>query len=334
MHGTMKAIQVKTPGGPAALEYVDIPLPALREGHVLVKAHAIGVGKPDVLIRNGTYRWMPPLPAIPGGEMVGHVEVMAPDVTGLQIGQPVLVSSRDLPVRGGCYAQYIAVPATAAIALPQGIDLDLAINIPNYQLACALLYEAARGIEPKTVFINGAAGGVASAVIDLCRIDGVSVIGSASTDEKCAFARAQGATHTINYKTENVVQRVLQFTEGRGADLVLDHVVGPRFSDQFEMLAPMGMIISFNVLGGLPEQDLFKEMRAHLNKSPAVRCFTMHTYDHDPAIRRRLIERVLNLFEAGKVRPEIFDRIPLAEARRAHELLDGGDVLGKLILKP
>lgn len=330
----MKAIQVKVPGGPQALELVDVPTPSLREGQVLVKAHAIGVGKPDVLIRNGTYRWMPPLPAIPGGEMVGHIEAIAPDVSGLKIGQPVLVTSRDLPVRGGCYAEYIAVPAMAAIPLPEGIDLDLAVNIPNYQLACALLYEAARGTNPETVFINGAAGGVASAVIDLCRIDGVAVIGSASTDEKCAFAREQGATHVINYKHENVVQRVLELTGGRGADLILDHVVGPGFTDQFTMLAPMGLIISFNVLGGLPEKDLFKEMRMHLNKSPAVRCFTMHTYDHDPAIRRRLIEKVLELFKEGRVRPPVFDRLPLADARRAHELLDGGDILGKLILKP
>lgn len=329
----MKAIQVKVPGGPEALELVDIPVPALVNGHVLVKAHAIGVGKPDVLIRNGTYRWMPPLPAIPGGEMVGHVEAVAPDVVGLEVGQPVLVTSRDLPVRGGCYAEYIAVPAMAAIPLPAEIDPDLAVNIPNYQLACALLYEAARGTDPKTVFINGAAGGVASAVIDLCRIDGVDVIGAASTEEKCAFAREQGATHAINYKREDVIQRVLELTGGRGADLILDHVVGAGFTDQFAMLAPMGLIISFNVLGGLPEKDLFKEMRAHLNKSPAVRCFTMHTYDHDPAIRRRLIEKVLRLFKEGRVRPPIFDRLPLAEARRAHELLDAGEVLGKLILK-
>lgn len=330
----MKAIQVKVPGGPQALEIVDIPTPLMRECHVLVKAHAIGVGKPDVLIRNGTYRWMPPLPAIPGGEMVGHIEAVAPDVSGLEIGQPVLISSRDLPVRGGCYAEYIAVPAMAAVPLPEGIDLDLATNIPNYQLACALLYEAARGIDLKTVFINGASGGVASAVIDLCRMDGVAVIGSASTEEKCAFALRQGAAHVINYKQEDVVQRVLELTGGRGVDLILDHVVGPCFTDQFAMLAPMGLIISFNVLGGMPEKDLFKEMRAHLNKSPAVRCFTMHTYDHDPAIRRRLIDRVLKLFAEGKVRPTISKRLPLADARRAHELLDAGDILGKIILKP
>jgi NADPH2:quinone reductase len=330
----MKAIQVKTPGGPRALELVDIPKPAAQPGQVLVKAFAIGVGKPDVLIRNGTYRWMPPLPAIPGGEMTGHIAAVGEGVTGLAVGQPVLISSRDLPVRGGCYAEYIAVPERAAIALPEGVDLDLAVNIPNYQLACALLYEAARGAEPKTVFINGAAGGVASAVIDLCRIDGVTVIGSASTEEKCRFAQQQGAAHVVNYRTEDVVRRVLDITDGRGVDLILDHVVGPRFTDQFAMLAPMGMIVSFNVLGGMPEEDLFQEMRKHLNKSPAVRCFTMHSYDHDPVIRRRMIEKVLALFASGEAKPPMYGRLPLAQARQAHEMLDAGEILGKLVLKP
>lgn len=330
----MKAIQVKVPGGPDALELVDIPKPTLSDGQVLVKAHAIGVGKPDVLIRTGIYRWMPPLPAIPGGEMVGHIEEVAGDVSGLKVGQPVLVTSRDLPVRGGCYAEYIAVPAKVAIPLHENIDLDLAVNIPNYQLACALLYEAARGTDPESVFINGAAGGVASAIIDLCRIDGVAAYGSASSESKCEFARAQGATEVINYKREDEVARVLELTEGRGVDLILDHVVGPDFTKRFEMLAPMGLIISFNVLGGLPEEDLFKSMRQHLSKSPAVRCFTMHTYDHNPVIRRRLIDKVLKLFEEGKVRPTVSERLPLADARRAHELLDAGEVLGKLILKP
>lgn len=316
------------------MELVDLPAPEPGPGQVLVKASAIGVGKPDVLIRTGKYRWMPPLPAIPGNEMSGHVEALGSGVSGNALGQPVLVSSRDLPVRGGCYAEYIAVPAEAVLPLPPSVDLDQAVCIPNYQLACAMLYEAARGIERRTVFINGAAGGVASAVIDLCRLEGVQVIGSASTEEKCAFALRQGASHVIDYTKENVVQRVLELTDGRGVDLILDHVVGPDFTAQFEMLAPMGMIISFNALGGLPERDVFKEMRNHLGKSPAVRCFSMHSYDHDPAIRRRLNERALALFASGEARTTISERIALEDARRAHALLDGGKVLGKLIMTP
>ena len=128
--------------------------------------------------------------------------------------------------------------------------------------------------------------------------------------------------------------RVLELTGGRGADLILDHIVGKDFTDSLDMLAPMGLIVSFNALGGLPEKDLFKEMRAHLPRSPAVRCFTMHSFDADPAARARVTQATLDMFTAGKVKPPVFARLKLSEAVKAHELLDARSVLGKLILKP
>ena len=326
----MKAIEISAPGGPEVLTCVDKPQPVPKRGEVLVRAHAIGVGKPDMLFRTGVYRWMPKLPAIPGSEMSGTIEALGSDDTGFRLGQKVLVYH----LSGGCYAEFIAVPPSSVVALPDDIDLDAAVSIPNYQVAWALLNEAARGIELRAVYINGAAGGVGSAVIQLCKHGGIPVIAGASTDEKCAFAHSQGATHTVNYGRESVVGRVLEFTAGRGVDLVLDHIVGAKFTDNLAMLAPMGLIVSFNVLGGLPEKDLFKELRANLNRSPAVRCFTMHSYDHDPAGRQRITARTLELFSAGAVAPPIYRRVPLQEARRAHEMLDARLVLGKLILKP
>lgn len=312
------------------LDYVELPTPVPGEGAVLVRAHAIGVGKPDVLFRTGVYRWRPPLPAIPGAEMTGTIEALGQGVDGLRVGQKVLVYR----FAGGCYAEQIAVPASEVTALPDGIDLDDAVSLPNYQVAYALLNVAARGIDAKTVYVNGAAGGIGSAIIQLCGLNGITVIAGASSDEKCAFARAQGASHAINYAQENVVARVLELTSGRGADLILDHIAGKGFTDNLDMLAPMGLIVSFNALGGPPEKDLFKEMRAHLPRSPAVRCFTMHSFDHDPEARRRVAQATLDLFAAGKVKPPVFARLKLSEARRAHELLDARSVLGKLILKP
>ena len=326
----MKAIQIAASGGPDVLDYVDVPTPVPGEGEVLVRAHAIGVGKPDVLFRTGAYRWRPPLPAIPGAEMTGTIEALGEGVDGMRVGQKVLVYR----FAGGCYAEQIAVPASEVTALPDGIDLDDAVSLPNYQVAYALLNVAARGIDAKTVYVNGAAGGVGSAIIQLCRLSGITVIAGASSDEKCAFARAQGAQYAINYARESAVARVLELTGGRGADLILDHIVGKDFTDNLDMLAPMGLIVSFNALGGLPEKDLFKEMRKHLPRSPAVRCFTMHSFDADPAARARVAQATLDLFAAGKVRPPVFARLKLSEARRAHELLDARNVLGKLILKP
>jgi NADPH2:quinone reductase len=326
----MKAIQISATGGPEVLHYVDVPTPVPGDREVLVRAHAIGVGKPDVLFRTGIYRWMPPLPAIPGAEMGGVIEAVGPGVDGLRVGQKVLVYR----FRGGCYAEKIALPEGEVTLLPDSVDLDDAASIPNFQVAWALLNEASRGLGPRTVYINGAAGGIGTAVIELCRLNDIDVIAGASSDEKCAFATAQGATHVVNYGSENVAARILELTGGRGVDLILDHLVGKDFTDNLKMLAPMGMIVSFNALAGFPEKDLFKEMRAHLPKSPAVRCFTMHSFDHDPLARKRVADNVVALFAAGKVKPPVCARLPLADARKAHEMLDARVVLGKLLLKP
>ena len=326
----MKAIQIAKTGGPEVLALVDQPRPEPGPGEVLVRAHAIGVGKPDVLFRTGVYRWMPPLPAIPGAEMTGHIEALGAGVSDLRSGEPVLVYH----LGGGCYAQYAKVPASAVTKLPPTIDLDDAVSIPNYQVAYALLTEAARGITAKTVYVNGAAGGIGSAVIQLCRLQNITVIAGASSAAKCAFAQSQGATQTIDYGRENVAERLLELTQGHGVDLILDHIVGKDFTDSLKALAPFGLIVSFNALGGFPEKDLFRELRAHLPKSPGVRCFTMHSFDHDPDGRRRVATRTIELFAEGRVRPPIDRRLPLADARQAHEVLDARAVLGKLLLKP
>ena len=326
----MKAIQISKTGGPDVLELVELPQPKPGPGEVLVRAHAIGVGKPDVLFRTGVYRWMPPLPAIPGAEMTGHVEALGAGGAGLAIGDPVLVYH----LGGRCYAEYASVPASAVTKLPPTVDLDDAVSIPNYQVAEALLTEAARGQSPKTVYVNGAAGGIGSAVIQLCRLQGITVIAGASSAETCAFAAQQGATHTIDYSRARVADRLLDLTQGHGVDLVLDHIVGKDFTDNLKALAPFGLIVSFNALGGMPEKDLFREMRAYLPRSPAVRCFTMHSFDHDPAARQRIAASTIELFAAGRVKPPIDRRLRLDEARQAHERLDARAVLGKLILKP
>ena len=114
MNSRMNAIQVRAPGGPEVAELVELPVPQPGAGEVRVRAMAIGAGGPDVLIRNGTYKWMPPLPAIPGNEMAGVVDAVGAGVTALHVGQRVLVSARELPQRGGCYAEAICVPADCA----------------------------------------------------------------------------------------------------------------------------------------------------------------------------------------------------------------------------
>jgi NADPH2:quinone reductase len=226
------------------------------------------------------------------------------------------------------------VPEDAAVALPDSLSADQATTLTNYQLAVILLHHAARGVTPKTVVVYGAAGGVGTALIDVAARAGATVIGTARSAEKCAFVRSRGASFVIDYSHEPVVGRVLELTGGRGADIVFDHVAGSAFAEGLKMIAPLGMIVSYAVLGGMPETDLFAAMRANIDKSPAVRCFTMHTYDHMEGPRREAMQQALELIGSGMVKPAIAARIPLGEACRAHALIEARSAHGKIVLTP
>ena len=222
----MKAILLRRPGGPEALEYTEVPTPVPGDGEVLVKANTIGVSMPEVLVRRGTYNWMPPLPAIPGIELSGTIVACGRNVTDRAVGEEVFVSARDLPVRAGCYAEYIAVPTRAAHKLPAGCDLEAAACLSNYQVAYHVLHTAARGVDAKTVL---AVGGVGSAAVQLALIAGMRVIGVAGSDAKTEAIRALGAHDVINYHGEDVAARVRVATHGGGVDLILDPIGGKGF---------------------------------------------------------------------------------------------------------
>ncbi len=330
----MKAILLSRTGDPSVLEYVEVATPRPGVGEVLVRADTIGVSMPELLVRRGTYAWMPPLPAIPGIEMSGTIAELGPGVTGRAVGEPVFVSARDLPVRAGCYAEYIAVPAAAAHALPPGCDLEAASCLSNYQVAYHLLHTASRGVAAHTVLVHTAAGGVGSAAVQLARIAGMRVVGIAGSEAKRQAVLALGAEHAINYRTEDVVARVREATEGRGADLILDPVGGKGFARNFAMLAALGMVISYGRLDGPPDPGFVQAMRDNSAISPAVRFFTIHSFDDRPDIRAAATRALLEHLSTGAIRPLIHARLKLADARLAHEMLESGEVIGKIVMKP
>src|SRR5947208_17164979 len=248
----MKAILLSRTGDPSVLEYTDLPTPRPGDGEVLVQADTIGVSMPEVLVRKGAYAWMPPLPAIPGIEMSGRIVECGSNVADRAVGDQVFVSARDLPVRAGCYAEYIAVPARAAYPLPPGCSLEAAACLSNYQVAYHVLHTAARGVEAKRVLVHTAAGGVGSAAVQLALIAGLEVIGVAGSEKKTRAILGLSAQHAIDYRSEDVVARVRELTGGRGADLILDPIGGKGFGRNFDMLAPLGMVVSYGRLDGPP----------------------------------------------------------------------------------
>lgn len=332
--GSMKAVLLDRPGPPEVLRYADVPTPVPAAGQVLIRAHTIGVSMPEILVRRGEYPWMPPLPAIPGIEMSGTVVALGEGVKSLKIGQAVFVSARELPIRAGCYAQYLAANADALYPLPLGTDLEAAAALSNYQVAWHLLHSAPRGMPFESVLATGAAGGIGSAIIQLGKVAEKRMIGLVDTDEKASFVRSLGADGAINSRTENVTERARELTGGAGVDLILDSIGGAGFVAHFERLAPFGLVVSYGQLEGHPTGDVLGAMRPRMGDSLGLRMFSMHLFDRDRRRRRGATEELLRLLAAGKIRPAISTRLPLAEAARAHALIENGQVQGKLVLKP
>jgi NADPH2:quinone reductase len=265
--------------------------------------------------------------------MSGTVVSLGKAVKSLKVGQPVFVSARELPVRAGCYAEYLAANAEALYLLPPGADLEAAAALSNYQVAWHLLHSAPRGMPYESVLATGAAGGIGSAIVQLGKLSGKRVIGLVDTEEKAAFVCSL-TDAAINSRGENVTERVRELTGGKGVDLILDSIGGAGFVAHFERLAPFGLVVSYGQLDGHPTGDVLGAMRKRMGDSLSLRMFSMHTFDQDRRRRREATEELLRLLAAGRIKPLISVRLPLAEAARAHALIESGQVLGKLVLKP
>ena len=330
----MKAVVVRAPGGIEALELADLPLPEPGPGQARIRSMAIGVGRPDALIRTGRYKWMPPLPAIPGNEIAGVVDALGPGVQGVTVGDRVLLSSRELPQRGGGYAEYASAPADALYRLPEVISFDDAVSLPNFQLAQALLFGCGAANPPRSVLLTGAAGSVASAMVQLARARGLQVIATASSTGKREFVRDNGAHVVLDPAAPDLAEQVKAATQGQGVDLAVDPVGGALLITCLRALAPLGLAVSYNVMGGMPPADVFAELRAQLGRSLAVRVFSMHTFDADPPRRRALMQAAIDAMASGSVRAPRATILDLSQARQAHALLDAPETVGKIILHP
>jgi NADPH2:quinone reductase len=327
----VKRIEVRKPGPPGVMQLLDVPVPEPQAGEVLVKAHAIGVGIPDCSIRAGTYAWMPPLPLTPGTEMSGTIEKVGAGVTSRKVGQRVYTTARERPHRGGHYADYIATPAEATFILPDNVDFDAAASLANYQVAYHIINDALQTRTGQTVLIYAAAGGMGNALIDLAKAAGLKVIGVVSSADKARFAHELGADHVIDRKSEKVAARVSEITGARGVDVIIDPVGGPSIPGNLELLGPCGTLVVYGGLGGKAPLDLQTTIRASKN-SPALRQFSIHTWDHLPEERRAGMRALIGMLAAGKLKPRIYAKVPLTQAARAHEMLESGEVLGKLLL--
>ncbi len=171
------------------------------------------------------------------------------------------------------------------------------------------------------------------ALIDIAKAAGLIVIEVVGSDDKARFARELGADHVVNRRSEKVAECVAAITHGHGVEAIIDPVAGPGFVDNSAMLAPCGTLVLYGALGGKAPLELLQTPQVRRN-SPAVRQFSIHTWDHLVEERRAGMRALIDMLAVGKLKPRIYDRLPLTQAVRAHELLESGAVLGKLLLLP
>ena len=329
----MKAVIINEFGGPEQLIYTDVAKPTPRDNEILVRNEIIGVGKPDYLMRSGNDPYLEDkLPGlIVGNESTGIVEAVGKSVRNIKVGDAVAVLNG---TGCGSHAEYSCAEERFAIVLPKGLSPRQVPGVLNLQVAYALLYEVGRGTDGQSLYIAGAAGGIGTTLIQMAKDKGMDVIASASDEEKCAALRQVGADCVFNYKTADVKEAVLNHTNGRGVDLIYDQVCGPDFKNQFDYLADFGQIVLYNWLKGSPELDQLDTIIKRAWHGNAIRCFSFHAFDDKPERRLANAQKCFEMIRDGRVKPLVYKDLPLSEARQAHELLDAGTVIGKLIMHP
>jgi NADPH:quinone reductase len=327
----MKAIQVKQPGGPEAMELVELPVPVPKASEAVVKLAASGVNFIDVYVREGRYKAA--LPLVLGQEGAGVVTAVGADVKASS-SNPVKPGDRVAWCSVlGSYAEYAAVPADKLVPVPAGVtDQQAASAMLQGMTAHYLSHDAFPLKRGQTALVHAAAGGVGLLLVQMAHNLGARVIATVSTDEKAKLAREAGADEVILYTQSDFEAETKRLTGGKGVDVVYDSVGKTTFEKGLNVLRPRGMMVLFGASSGaVPPFDL---MALSAKGSLYVTRPMLVAYT---STREELVARsgaVFGMMAAGKLKLRIEHTYPLAQAQQAHRDLEGRKTTGKLLLIP
>jgi NADPH2:quinone reductase len=323
----MQAIDPEAPGGPEVMRLVERPVPRPGEGEVLIRVAAAGVNRPEVMQRKGLYPPPPGAPSILGMEVSGTIVAVGEDVQPELIGQPVCAL-----IAGGAYAQYAVAPYGQCLHVPEALSMIEAAAMPETLFTVwTNLFERGYASEGDTVLVHGGTSGIGTMAIGLANLFGLTIIVTAGSDEKCAAARALGADHAINYKTQDFVAEVKAFTGGKGVAAVLDMVGGDYVPRNLQCLGDDGRHVSIAVQGGLMATiPIFEIMRRRLTLTGST--LRPRSTAFKSLVAEELCGTVWPHVEAGRLKPVIDSTYPLAEAPAAHARMEAGDHVGKIVL--
>jgi NADPH2:quinone reductase len=323
----MRAIEITQPGGPDVLKICERSKPIIRSGEVLIKVHAAGVNRPDVLQRMGHY----PVPAgasdLPGLEVAG--EIVEGDLTGsgYQIGDMVCAL-----VQGGGYAEYCAAPVALCLPIPRGWNAIEAASLPEtFFTVWSNVFDRAQLASGETLLVQGGTSGIGVTAIQLAAALGHQVFATAGSDEKCHSCIELGAKIGINYRTADFVEVVKGHTNGKGVNVILDMVGGEYVAREINCLADDGRLALIAFIGGARATiDLGQVLRRRLTISGST--LRPRSVEFKARIANKLKGKVWPLLESRQIKPIIYRTFPLERAAEAHALMETSAHIGKIIL--
>jgi NADPH:quinone reductase-like Zn-dependent oxidoreductase len=332
-------------GGPDALQVREEEYPEPKEGEVRVRVLAAGVSLPDLMMCEGIHPETPRLPFTPGWDLVGVVDQLAEGVAGIEPGQIVAA----LPI-SGAYAEFVCLPQRELIPVPSGMDAAEAVSLVlNYVTAYQMLHRSGRVRPGQRVLIDGAAGGVGSALLQLGRLAGLEMYGTCSAQKAAAVSDLGGIP--IDYRNLDFVEEIHRRTS-EGVDVVFDGIGGPHIWRSRQALRPGGRVVAYGLTSSLRGGRLASGRPVRRHRYRGIVIFGLYIaggwllpgrkrvipYSIQwlkrlrPALFRQDLIALFDLLQQKKIKPLIAHRFPLAEARHAHELLGKGGVTGKIVL--
>ena len=320
----MKSIRVFETGGPEVLRLVDEPDPVPGPGQVRIKLHAIGVNPVETYIRSGKYPVLPCLPYTPGSDGAGVVESVGPGITQVHLGARVYTAG----TLTGAYAQLAICSESQVHPLPDQVSFEqgAAVNIP-YATAYRALFHRANGVPGETVLIHGASGGVGVAAVQIARSAGLRVIGTVGTEKARKMVIEQGAHEVISHAEADHFQAILNLTDGRGVDVIIEMLANINLGKDLGILGRGGRVVVVGSRGTVEVNP-----RDAMSRDAAILGMVLpNTPAHELAsIHSALVAGLGN----GTLRPVIGQRIPLEEAPRAHRAVMEPGAFGKIVLLP
>ena len=327
MSQTMQQIIITEPGGVEKLAYESVAVPQAQANEVLVKVHAFGLNRPDILQRQGLYPMPKGVTPVPGLEVSGIVEAVGADVTAFKVGDKVCGLTN-----GGGYAEYCVVPESQTLAIPEGVSFVQAAAIPEtFYTVWANVFQMGRAKAGETALIHGGTSGIGTTALMLCNALGMKTFATVGSDEK--VQAISKLTTAINYKTQDFEQVINEATDNGGVDIILDIVGAPYLAQNLNLLRRDGRLVYIAFLGGAKAKEV--KLGQIMMKRLTITGSTMRARNtaEKAEITEGLKANVAPLWAKGECLPMIYKTFKFDQIQAAHEEMDTGEHVGKVVVE-